>query len=103
MILALAVAAVVMLIFAITKKELKRMSALCLGTGVLNGACNGAVNLLVMVLGGILPNSVLFPSISAGGIAISFVLAILIYKEKLSRLQVTGYVMGIASVVLLNL
>lgn len=103
MILALAIATLVMLIFAIARKETKRISALCLSTGALNGACNGAVNLLVMILGGILPNSVLFPSISAGGIAISFVLAILIYKEKLSKLQFVGYIMGIASVILLNL
>ena len=68
-----------------------------------NGLCNGIVNLLVMVLTGLIPNAVLFPSISAGGIALSCLTAIFLFKEKLGKMQAAGYIIGIISVVLLNL
>lgn len=68
-----------------------------------NGVCNGIVNLLVMVLTGLIPNAVLFPSISAGGIALSCLTAIFLFKEKLGKMQAAGYIIGIISVVLLNL
>ena len=64
---------------------------------------NGAVNLFVMLLTGLLPTAILFPSISAGGMAITFAIAILFYKEKLSKVQILGYMFGIISVVLLNI
>lgn len=60
------------------------------------------MNYLVMVTSAMLPNAVLFPSISAGGIVLTFVCALTIYKEKLSKTQTVGYVLGIAAVVLLN-
>ncbi|MBQ7118809.1 MAG: hypothetical protein IJO09_01210 [Oscillospiraceae bacterium] len=69
----------------------------------IQGVANGAVNLFVMLLTGLLPTAILFPSISAGGMAITFAIAILFYKEKLSKVQILGYMFGIISVVLLNI
>lgn len=103
MILALAISAIIMLIFAFANKELNRISKFCIKTGTLNGISNAVVNLFIMILSGIIPNFVLFPSISAGGIAISFVTALLIFREKFSKIQLIGYAIGVASVVLLNL
>lgn len=71
--------------------------------GLFRGAANGIVNYFVMVLTGVLPTAIVFPMISAGGIVVAFVLAITIYKEKLSGMQVAGYIIGTASVILLNL
>ncbi len=71
--------------------------------GLIRGVANGMVNYFVMVLSGVLPTAILFPMTSAGGIVIAFILAVTIYKEKLSALQITGYVIGTVSVVLLNL
>lgn len=69
----------------------------------LQGIANGAVNLFVMILTGLLPTAILFPSISAGGMAITFVIAITLYKEKLSKVQILGYILGMLSVILLNI
>ncbi len=69
----------------------------------LQGIANGAVNLFVMMLTALLPTAILFPSISAGGMMITFVIALTIYKERLSKIQILGYLSGIASVILLNI
>jgi multidrug transporter EmrE-like cation transporter len=61
------------------------------------------VNLLVMILSGLMPVSLMFPIISAGGIVAIFVISLVFYKEKLSRLQIIGYILGTVSVVLLNI
>lgn len=104
MIIALAISAVALVIAALINKEDIRVSPLpCVGFAVITGVANGIVNLLVMVLTGMMNNSILFPSISAGGIVLGFILAIFLYKEKLSPLQIVGYVIGTASVVLLNI
>lgn len=70
---------------------------------VVCGAANVIVNMLVMVLQGLMPVSVLFPLISAGGLVLTFFLARFLYKEKLSRDQIIGYILGTLSVVVLNI
>ena len=70
------------------------------------GACgilNGAVNLFVMILNGVFNASMMFPLVSAGGIIIVYFLSKWLYKEQLTHLQTVGLLVGIASVVLLNL
>lgn len=68
-----------------------------------HGFANGVVNLFVMLLTATIPTAILFPSISAGGMAIAFIISITVYKEKLSKAQICGYFTGIASVILLNI
>ena len=70
---------------------------------VLCGAFNGVVNLFVMLLMGRMPSSIMFPLISAGQIVFTFLVAIIIYKERLSRSQIAGLVFGILAVVFLNI
>ena len=70
---------------------------------VICGAANGAVNLMVMILSLRMPASVMFPIISAGGILTSAILSMTVYKEKLSNLQKIGLLLGILSIVILNL
>ena len=106
MIVALAVAFVVLVVCSIANKEDIRISTgMCVGFAAITGIANGIVNLLVMVLSapGQIDASILFPSISGGGIVLGFVLAIFVYKEKLSKLQYVGYAIGTASVILLNI
>ena len=67
------------------------------------GIMNGIVNLFVMLLSARMPVSLMFPLVSAGGIIITYFVSRFIYKEKLTRLQLIGFVLGIASVVLLNI
>ena len=71
--------------------------------GLLCGALNGAVNLFVMILSGLMPVSLMFPIISAGGIVATFIISQVFYKEKLSKFQLVGFILGTASVVLLNI
>ena len=105
MIAALIIASVVLLIMAAIqngnreKNELK----LCVKLAGISGIANGVTNLFVMLLTGKMSSAVLFPSISAGGIVLSFFIAIFAYKEKLHKVQITGYVLGVLSVILLNL
>ena len=47
--------------------------------------------------------SILFPSISGGGIVLGFLLSTFVYKERLSRIQYIGYAIGTASVIILNI
>lgn len=103
MILALAVVFAVLFLLSLKQTRNVREMLPCIKFALPNGIFNGAVNLLVMVLTGMVPNAVLFPSISAGGIVLSCLLAVFVYKEKLTRAQIVGYIMGTSSVVLLNL
>ena len=70
---------------------------------VICGATNGLVNLLVMLASPLVNNSVFFPLISAGGIVLTWIISVTLYKEKLSIKQNIGLVLGIASIVFLNL
>ena len=67
------------------------------------GICNGATNLLVMFLLSMMASSILFPAISAGGIIISFVFSVLVYREPFGLRQGIGVTFGIVAMVLLNL
>lgn len=104
MLYSLAISALILLALAVYKKEsLKRFIGAGIYMSVLCGTASGAMNYLVMVLTATINNSILFPTMSAGGIVIGFILAVFLYKEKLSRLQLTGYFMGVLSVILLNI
>ncbi len=84
-------------------KDIKRCARggwyFALGCGIMNGA----VNLFVMLLSARMPVSLMFPLVSAGGIVITYLVSRFIYKEKLTKVQLVGFVLGTASVVLLNL
>ena len=69
------------------------------------GLANGIVNVLVIYLSapGRMPASVMFPVISGGGIVLTFLISLFIYKEKLSKWQLIGSGLGLVSVILLNL
>ena len=106
MIVALAVAFIVLVVCAIANKEDIRVSTgMCVGFAAITGIANGIVNLLVMVLSapGQIDASILFPSISGGGIVLGFIMATFVDKENLSKLQYVGYAIGTVSVVLLNI
>ena len=70
---------------------------------LIRGLGVGGVNFLVLVLANRMDASVMFPVISAGGIIATYLLSITIYKEKLSIFQNIGVVLGIISLVFLNI
>lgn len=67
------------------------------------GTANGCLNLLVMVLGGRMPVSIMFPLISAGQILVACIISRFIYQERLSKKQLAGVALGVMSIVLFNL
>lgn len=72
--------------------------------GALSGVMNGMTNLFVMILAERqMPVSVTFPLISAGGIIATYIVSRFFYKEKLTKLQLCGFIVGIASVIFLNI
>ena len=90
--------------FAMTRQKTSRADTIvCMQCGAMRGVINIAVNFLVIYLVGVLPSSVLFPSVSAGGVVFSFLASWLIFKETMTLNQKIGFVIGLVSVVLLNL
>lgn len=106
MIIALAVVAVVMISSSVmltkNRKAVLSEAALWKNT-LLNGGANGFTNHMTMMLVKFLPSSVMYPTISSGSIIVSTVAAVFIYKEKLSKIKTAGFVIGILSVILLNI
>ena len=67
------------------------------------GTANGLKNLLRMITYLYIPMSVMAPLSSGIGIVLGFVVSILLYREKFTKLQFAGVIVGIAAVVLLKL
>lgn len=68
------------------------------------GAANGVVNMLTMVVSAAgVSKSLMFPLISAGGIVLTWIISLFFYKEKLTLKQNIGMVLGVISIVFLNL
>lgn len=82
------------------KQSIRRGGHLCIACGV----CNAVVNMLVMILAdGRMSMSILYPVISAGGIILTFIVSRFIYKERLSKLQNIGFLLGVLAVIILNI
>ena len=67
------------------------------------GASSGIGNLLKMLLMSIMNLSIIFPLINAGSIVATAVVAVLYYKERLSRNQLIGMLCGIVTIVFIAL
>ena len=105
MIVALIISAVAMAIFALCTEKTEFLPNLKAGFWMyaVNGLANGVTNFLVIFLSLRTPASVMFPVISAGGIVLTFLISLFIYKEKLSTWQILGSALGLVSVIFLNL
>ena len=104
MIIALAIDAVIFAVFLLcTQKNLKFHMKNSIKYATVSGFANGLANLLVMLLTALLPSAILYPSISGGSVVIMFFVSIFVYREQLTKQQQAGYLIGVLSVVLLNL
>lgn len=70
---------------------------------VICGVGNGIANQLTMFLAVALPASFLYPLQSAGGIILTAIVSLAIYKERLSAPHKIGFVLGVLAVILFNL
>ena len=105
MIVAYAMSVLVLALFMLRFERKQCMQDMKQGVGyiIVRGLGLAVVNFLVLVLSNTMPASVMFPIISAGGIVVTFLVALFIYKEKLSLLQNAGLILGIISIVFLNI
>ena len=105
MIVALAIVTIVM--FTISLFQERRDIKFYVKSGwhwaLICGVLNGMVNLFVMILSGRMSVSLMFPLISAGGLIVTYIVSRLFYKEKLTTIQLVGFIFGLAAVVLLNI
>jgi len=67
------------------------------------GVMNALVNAGVVYGSNIMAASLMFPLISAGNIIVVLGISMLIYREKLTKVQLFGFIFGLAAIVLLNL
>ena len=107
MIIALFIAVIVLIpILLISEKDkIKPDCKRAILVGAIAGLVTGGLNLLTMVFTGqnLIPVAIFFPLISGGSIILTFVIGWLCYKEKYTTLQYIGILVGVVSVVLLNL
>ncbi len=81
------------------KERFNKLAFLALGCGL----ANAITNLFVMLLSTRLPTSIMFPIISAGSILATAFISFSIYKERFSKLQIIGIILGTASIVCLSI
>lgn len=74
---------------------------LMLGIMLINGICVAINNKFNLYLSGVLDSAVFFPIVNGGGLVLTTLAAVLIFREKLSKKQWIGIVIGITSVVFL--
>lgn len=107
MILALAMVTVMLLALSFLLREERALWRRTLLVGwpwaLLCGCANGLTNMLTLYLNPLLPASVMYPVISAGGIVLCFLYATLVEKERFDWRQRLGFLIGVVSIVLLNL
>ena len=105
MMIALLASFLVLLCVGLAKERGDAGTVLKLGAlpAVLTGAANGATNLLVMVVTATIAASVFFPVISGGGMVLAYIISVTLFKEKFTTGQKVGILLGVASLVFLNL
>lgn len=104
MIIALSASFILLMIAAcLTSKSVLKDFRSCLPFASANGVANALVNFLMITLIGNIPNTVLYPSVSALNMLLTFLISFIAYRERFSKLQYLGYAMGVISIILLNL
>ena len=107
MVVALAMVTVIMLVSSLVSKGERDSIRPTISKGgllaLLCGVANGLTNYLAIYLNSRVPASVMFPVISAGSVILVFIYSVLFNKEKFNIRQSIGFLVGIVSIVLLNI
>ena len=83
------------------KTDNGKINWLFLGIIVIAGACVAVNNKLNLFLSGVMDSAVFFPIVSGGGLVLTTIAALIVFKEKLTKKQWLGIVIGVISVILL--
>lgn len=105
MVLALSVASLSLLPVSLVteRKKIQKSGKGLLLCGISSGISTGLVNLFVMYAVNYLTASLVFPLISGGSLLLTFLVALLLFKEKFHPKQYIGLFLGVASIVLLSI
>lgn len=104
MIIALSAAALLLFGYALCSgKNVRVQLRECLPFATMNGVANAVINFLTISLIGNIPNTVLYPTFNALNMIAAFLLGYFGYKERFGKWQYLGYVLGVLSIILLNL
>lgn len=68
-----------------------------------SGIANGINNLLVMIMAGIFPATRLYPTLTAYGMTLTYIISRFMFNEKLTKKQTAGYITGAVSIIFLNI
>ena len=71
--------------------------------GLCAGVCNGIANFTSVAVYLFLPMSLVSPLSSGGSFAVSFLFTVFIYKERFTKWQLAGVLLGIAAIIILKL
>ena len=105
MIFSLVFVGLVLLVISFVTERGEIRSSLKLGAHdmVICGVANGVTNLLIMILVGRMNTSLMYPLVSGGNIIITAIASIFLYKEKLTRNQLIGLLIGVGAIVFMNI
>ena len=79
----------------------KAITWILVSATLVSGACCAVNNKLNLYLSGVMDSAVFFPIVNGGGLVLTTLAAILIFRERLSLMQWIGMLCGIASVIFL--
>ncbi len=99
------IAVVISIVYVAIVTKCKRPAALKPAAllGSANGILNGAYNTCTVFLASRMFASLLYPLLSAGDIVITFLVSFFLFKERYSKMQYIGVVLGVGAIVFLNL
>ncbi len=105
MLLALLISSVALLIIAFATSKKETLSHITKGglQYTLSGIANGLTNVATLALATRMSASVSFPIIASGGIILTALVSVFIYREKLSLFQKLGFVLGIGAIIVMNI
>ncbi len=66
------------------------------------GICMGLVNKMNTYLSGKLPSIIVFPMLNGGGILLTTLLSVFLFKEKLTKKQALGVIVGVLSIIFIS-
>lgn len=84
-----------------TRSKNQNQALIMIAIMIAGGACIAVNNKFNLYLSGVMDSAVFFPIVNGGGLVLTTLSAVLLFKERLSKKQWIGVVFGIASVVFL--
>lgn len=79
----------------------KKTFAVLIACMLLSGLCIAVNNKLNLYLSGVMASAVFFPIVNGGGLVLTTLAAVILFKEKLTKKQIFGIIVGIGSVIFL--